>query len=64
MKAASSRGSQPEPTPKLEWNYSLVRGSNLLMTFSKTLPSSPSPLLVLFYSSVSLLTWLVFVLRS
>ena len=36
----------------------------MLMTFSKTLSSSPSPLLVLFISSVSLSTWLVFVLRS
>ena len=36
----------------------------MLMTFSKTLPSSPSPLLVLSIFSVSLSTWLVFVLRS
>ena len=36
----------------------------MLMTFSKTLPSSPSPLIVLSIFSVSLSTWLVFVLRS
>lgn len=35
----------------------------MLMTFSKTLSSSPSPLLVLFIPSVSLSTWPVFALR-
>lgn len=36
----------------------------MLMTFSKTLPSPPSPLLVLSNFSVYVSTWPVFVLRS